>query len=122
MLRVAIFGSACTTGWAFAYDADEETQRRISELAEKYNSMESWQSRNNDGSVTIYDSVEDTIATHNTEQPECPASDLQDIFNFYIGDAGDGCGAVVPASEIERMLIEDPMNEGWLSIAAWPLP
>lgn len=115
MRRVAIFGSACCAGWCFAYDADDTTQAMIKKHAQAYNAVEQWQKRNCDGSVTIYDSVENALLAYNEERdeasdPDNMANDLQGLLDFY---ADDGEGRLVDAAWIVHMLLTDPTQEGW---------
>jgi len=115
-MRVALFTSACTSGWCYGYEADEGQQAEITKLAEVYNSIEAWEQRNSDGSVEIYDSEQDFVL-------ELEKGDLVDVeeeihtlegFFKYLEELGDGDGRVIPVSEIVRMLTTDPMADDWL--------
>jgi hypothetical protein len=105
--RIAIFTSSCCTGWCYGYEADDVTQAMIKKHAEKYNSVPAWQARNQDGSVTIYDSLEDAIAAHNKDADEDEQLELdqEELYDYY---ANDGDGETVNAAWIvHRLLCED---------------
>ena len=115
MRRVAIFGSACCSGWCYAYDTDDTTQAMIHKHAQAYNTTEQWQKRGCDGSVKIYDSVEAALADHNKERgkasdPDNKANDLQGLFDFY---TCDGDGGLVDTAWIVHMLLTDATQAGW---------
>lgn len=105
-MRVAIFTSACCTGWCYGYKADSDMQAMIKEHAEKYNSTNEWQKRNEDGSVTIYDSEKAAIKAHGEDGVKV----LEDLYNYYLDD---GDGRTVNAAWIVHMLLSDPMADDW---------
>lgn len=108
-MRVAIFTSACCTGWCYSYEADDATQAMIKQHAEVYNSTEEWQKRNGDGNVTVYDSVEAAIEAHNEDEDD-DVSSLKDLHGHY---TDDGDGRTVNAAWIVHMLLSDPMADDW---------
>ena len=115
MKRIAIFGSACCTGWCYAYDANDAIQTMIHKHAQAYNTTEQWQKRHCDGSVKIYDSVEVALSDHNKQRDEADDSDnktndLQGLFDFYVYD---GDGRLVDAAWIVHMLLTDATQAGW---------
>ena len=106
MKRVAIFTSACCTGWAFAYEADDQVQAMIHKHAAHYNSDDEWNRRNMDGTVRIYD-TEDEAA--NKETGDTSIDVMLSVF------ADDGDGRRVDAAWVVHMLLSDPMDyESWL--------
>jgi hypothetical protein len=112
--RMAIFTSACCTGWAYSYNADDRLQGMIRKHAERFNSQESWQKRNCDGSVELYDSVEQAIEKL-TDRFE--AEDVEQIktekqlFDFF---RQDGDGDFLDAAWVVHMLLSDPLSEEWM--------
>ena len=114
MKRVAIFGSASCTGWAFSYVADDALQNMIRKHAERYNSPESWAKRNSDGSVAIYDSVEQAVDGMGAEFDPEDVEDIEaeeELLAFY---REDGSGAAVDAAWVVHLLLSDPLADDWL--------
>ena len=113
-MRVAIFTSACCTGWCYSYEADDATQSMIKQHADKFNNVKEWQNRNCDGGVTIYDSVEAAIETHNEDHGGSDEEDRieteSDLHEFYMGD---GDGRTVNAAWIVHMLLTDATIPEW---------
>lgn len=113
MKRVAIFTSACCTGFCYGYEADTATQAMIKEHAEKYNSTEEWQKRNEDGNVTIHDSVKAAIEAHTEAYGEEGVEVVEDLYDHY---QDDGDGRTVNAAWIVHILLSDPMADDWPGI------
>lgn len=112
MKRVVIFTAACTSGWAFAYDADDQVQAMIKRHADKYNNLESWKYRHCDGSVTIHDTVEEAIKAHDDVIEE-EVHDLDGLLSWY-KENEDGCGRHVDAAWIVHLLLVDSRLSDWM--------
>jgi hypothetical protein len=112
--RVAIFGSASCTGWAFAFEADDNLYNLMKLHARVFNSSDSWHSRNCDGSVELFESVQLALEHQNKAYADCgcePVSSLDDLFEFY---NQDGEGRHIDAAYVMHMLLSDPMSQEWL--------
>lgn len=113
MQRVMVFGSACCTGWAFSYEASDEMQAMIRRHAETYNSTEAWHKRNCDGTVYVFDSVDEALSKIEEEMGLEDASfeNLAEMFDFF---KEDGEGREVNAAWIVHMLLSDAMADEWM--------
>jgi len=109
-MKTAIFGSASSMGWMFAYEADDRLQQIIKHLAERYNSAQRWEKRNRDGSVSIYDTAQAAVDDTRQFCDDCDAEDLGGLLAYYRGEGDphhDGFGAVVDAAWVVYMLLGD---------------
>jgi hypothetical protein len=132
MKRMAIFTSACCTGWAFSYNADNALQQMIRKHADQYNSAESSDKRNGDGSVEIYDNVEQAIESLTKKDSGrhhraftswhqvdgrfmpyylTPIETEEQMFEFF---RQDGEGGEIDAAWVVHMLLSDPTADDWM--------
>lgn len=107
--RIIIFESACCTGWAFTYEADDDLQAMIVRHVDSYNSSEQWLKRNHDGGVSTYDSIEEVDLLNDDEEK---FSTIEELFEYF---KGDGEGRHVDAAWVVNMLLSDPADfDNWI--------